>query len=114
MILHLKEDSSEFLNEQALRQLVDKYCRFITFPIYMKVESTTEDSMEEEEEAELVSSDKKAKTEVKNIILNEQKPTWLKDPSEVKEDEYKELFLSLSPYSKVRNFSFQYSHRCLG
>ncbi|GJQ14928.1 hypothetical protein GpartN1_g6719.t1 [Galdieria partita] len=103
VILHVRQDSTEFLNEHALRQLVDKYCRFITFPIYMKVESNVsdeEDSMEEDEEI-LDSSYSKSKTQIKNVVLNEQKPTWLRDPSEVKEDEYKALFLSLSPYSKT-------------
>ncbi|EME27643.1 Heat shock-like 85 kDa protein [Galdieria sulphuraria] len=104
VILHVRQDSTEFLSEHALRQLVDKYCRFITFPIYMKVESSVSDEEtleeEEEEEATLDSSQPKTKTQVKNVQLNEQKPTWLKDPSEVKEDEYKALFLSLSPYSK--------------
>jgi len=94
VILHMRQDSLEFLNEHALRQLVEKYCRFITFPIYMKVESSTEESTEEEGE------ELESKTQVKNVVVNDQKPTWLKNPSEVKEDEYKALFLSLSPYSK--------------
>jgi molecular chaperone HtpG len=97
----MRQDSLEFLNEHALRQLVEKYCRFITFPIYMKVESSTEESTEEEGE------ELESKTQVKNVVVNDQKPTWLKNPSEVKEDEYKALFLSLSPYSKVCCIPFQ-------
>eukprot|EP00871_Galdieria_phlegrea_P003368 jgi/Galph1/4031/GphlegSOOS_G2663.1 len=102
VILHMKDDSLEFLDEYTLRQLAEKYCRFITFPIYLKVESLPEkeDSDQELEDTEGDASNVSIEKVQKNIMLNEQQPTWLKDPSEVKEEEYRALFSSLSMYSK--------------
>ena len=56
IVLHLKEDQLEYLEEKAVKDLVKKHSEFINFPIYMQVDKTKElevpDDEEEEEEAE--------------------------------------------------------------
>ena len=54
IVLHLKEDMSEYLEERRLKELVKKHSEFISFPITLQVEKQTEkevtDSEDEEEE----------------------------------------------------------------
>jgi molecular chaperone HtpG len=107
IVLHLKEDMSDFLEERKLKDLVKKHSEFIGFPINLWVEKTTEkevtdsDSDEDEEEekegedddapkVEDVTDKKKEKKtkKVKQVsheweVLNKQKPIWLRKKDDI-------------------------------
>lgn len=110
IILHLKEDQLQNLEERTLKDLVKKHSEFISYPISLLVEKTEEKEVEEEEEeAEEVEKgedeepkieevdeeeeEKKKKTKkVKEVtkefeLLNKNKPLWTKDPKEVTKEE---------------------------
>lgn len=73
LILHLKEEAQEYLEEDTLRNLVKKYSEFITFPIYLWT------SHEEEKEVPLTEEELKAqqeeqkKEEEESVSLDEEK-----------------------------------------
>lgn len=71
IILHLKEDSEEYLNEAELKRIVMTYSEFITFPIYlwMGKEVTKEVPMTEEEIQ--AANDKKDDEESEEIIMDD-------------------------------------------
>mmetsp|Transcript_9438 Transcript_9438/g.15630 ORF Transcript_9438/g.15630 Transcript_9438/m.15630 type:complete len:710 (-) Transcript_9438:273-2402(-) len=118
IILQLKEDMQEYLEEKRLKELVKKHSEFIGFPIKLYVEKETEkevtDDDEEEEEpkkeegeddepkVEDVDDAKEKKTKkVKQVTkswshLNEQKPIWMRKPEDVSEAEYAAFYKSLS------------------
>merc|ERR1711988_842560 len=50
IVLHLKEDMKEYLEERRLKDLVKKHSEFIGFPIKLQVEKTTEKEVEDDEE----------------------------------------------------------------
>jgi len=83
VILHLKEDALEFLDEWRLRALVKKFSDFLEHPVVMDIEK-------EEGEGET-----KTKT-VEEETLNSRKAIWLRQPREVKPEEYKEFYEALS------------------
>jgi molecular chaperone HtpG len=95
--LHLKkfddDDNSveDFSDEWVLRRIVKKYSDFIAWPIKMKV------SKEEDElDAEGKPIEGKTKTVEEDEILNSRKAIWLRSPSEVKDEEYKEFYKHVS------------------
>jgi molecular chaperone HtpG len=114
LILHMKDDQKEFLEERRLKDLVKKHSEFIGFPITLYVEKSTErevtDDEEEEEEGdddkpkvEEVDDDKKEKKtkKVKEVSheweqLNKQKPIWMRKADDVSEEEYTSFYKSLS------------------
>lgn len=92
IILHVSEDSVEYLEEARIQQLLDKYCKFL--PVLIKFGTKTETTYEGE------GDDKKAiETEVDNII-NNPNPLWKKSPNKITDDEYRAFYRELHPMSQ--------------
>ena len=117
MVLHLKDDQLEYLEERRLKDLVKKHSEFISYPISLWTEKTTEkevdDDDEEEEPAgddeegkitEITDEDEKKEKKTKKIkevshewaIMNKQKPIWMRAPEEISKDEYSAFYKSLT------------------
>jgi len=133
IILHLKEDMSEYLEEKRIKDLVKKHSEFIGFPIKLYTEKTTEkevtdDEEEEEDEGdedkpkvEEVDDEEDAKKEkktkkIKEVShewehLNNMKPIWMRKPDDVTEDEYAAFYKSISndweEHAAVKHFSVE-------
>ena len=136
IVLHLKEDMQEYLEEKRLKDLVKKHSEFIGFPIKLMVEKETEkevtDDEEEEEEnkedeedkpkVEDVDEEEEAKKDAKKTKtvkqvtkswqhLNEQKPIWMRNPQEVTNEEYASFYKSMSndweEHQAVKHFSVE-------
>jgi len=91
IVLHIGEDSVEFLEEQRIQTLLDKYCKFLPVPI--RFGTKTETNYEGEGE------DKKAiETQVDNIV-NNPNPAWKKKANKLKDEDYKSFYSELYPYS---------------
>ena len=91
IILHIAEDSTEFLEEAKIRELLLKYNKFMPVPI--KFGTKTETLPLPENAAE----DAKPETlEVDNIINNPE-PAWTKAPSELKDQDYLNFYRELYP-----------------
>jgi molecular chaperone HtpG len=86
IILHLKEDAREYLKEWELRKVVKQYSDFIEYPVVMTVTRSKPDPEDKEKRIET--------TEVET--LNSRKAIWLKDKSEISEEEYHEFYKHLS------------------
>lgn len=91
IILHIAEDSLEFLEEGKISGLLQKYNKFMPIPI--KFGTTTETLPKPEDAPE----DYVAETiEVDNII-NNPNPAWTKQPADLTEDDYKNFYRELYP-----------------
>merc|ERR1719329_516681 len=124
IILQLKEDMQEYLEEKRLKDLVKKHSEFIGFAIKLMVEKETEKDVtdaEDEPKVEDVDEDeekkdgKKTKT-VKQVTkswehLNEQKPIWMRKTEEVTNEEYAAFYKAMSndweEHSAVKHFSVE-------
>ncbi|WP_111670832.1 molecular chaperone HtpG [Algoriphagus litoralis] len=91
IILHINEDSEEFLDKWKLQGILDKYCKFLPVPIKFGTKSeSVEDGVDDK-------GDKKWKSiEVDNII-NTTSPIWTKSPSDLKDEDYLAFYKSLYP-----------------
>lgn len=86
IVLHLKEDESEFADGNRLRHLVRKYSDHIALPVIMQKEAPLGE--EESEEAKVV--------ELEDETVNSATALWTRSKSEVSEDEYKEFYKHIS------------------
>ena len=71
IVLHLKDDMHEFLEEKKIKELVKKHSEFIGFPINQQVEKSSEREVEEDEEVEEEAD--KDKPEVEDVTAEEKK-----------------------------------------
>ncbi len=91
IILHIAEDSLEFLEEYKIKELLTKYNKFM--PVSIKFGTKTETIPVPEGSAEDV---KPETIEVDNII-NNPNPAWTKLPTELSEEDYKQFYHELYP-----------------
>ena len=86
IILHIAEDSMEYLEESKINELLNKYCRFLPVEIAFGKKKDWKDGKEVE-------------TDELNII-NETTPAWIKKPTDLKDEDYKQFYRDLYPMSE--------------
>ena len=94
VILHIAKDSEEFLDEFRLKEILNKYCKFL--PVEIKF-GTREEYVPDGEDKD--GKPKTKKVVVDNIINNTQ-PLWVKPPSELKDEDYLAFYKELYPFSE--------------
>merc|ERR1711879_445457 len=121
VILHLRDDACDYLEEKKIKDLVKKHSEFIGFPISLlctKEEEKEVEISDDEDDEEVQEMDEDGKPVVKEVDeeaekkkkktkkvketkqewekLNKQKPIWMRKPDEVKDDEYAAFYKSIS------------------
>ncbi|QNJ98287.1 molecular chaperone HtpG [Constantimarinum furrinae] len=91
IILHIAEDSTEFLEESRIRELLVKYNKFMPIPIKFGTKTETLSKPEGAKEEE------PAPTKEVDNIINNPDPAWTKAPTELKDEDYKSFYRELYP-----------------
>ena len=89
IILHIDNDSKEFLEEARIKTLLSKYNKFMPIPIKF---GTKEETLPLPKNAK---KDAKPKTKTIDNIINNTSPAWTKKPTSLKEDDYKSFYKAL-------------------
>jgi len=89
IILHIAEDSEEFLDENRIVELLHKYARFLPIPIQCGMEK---DWIKEEGKEEPVEIEKPR-------IINNTDPIWKKSPNSLTQEDYSNFYRELYPMS---------------
>nr|WP_288981712.1 molecular chaperone HtpG [uncultured Allomuricauda sp.] len=91
IILHIAEDSTEFLEKSRIRELLVKYNKFMPIPIKFGTKTETLPKPEDAKE------DDPAPTKVVDDIINNPNPAWTKQPADLEEADYKSFYRELYP-----------------
>ena len=94
VVLHISEDSTEFLEESRLTTILNKYCKFL--PVEIKFGQKSEFIDDPKGKKDKDGNVEKIEKKVDNII-NNTKPAWTKRPANLKESHYKEFYKELYP-----------------
>ena len=91
IILHIAEDSVEFLEDAKIRELLTKYNKFMPIPIKFGMKTETLPKPEGAKE------DDPAPTQEVDDIINNPNPAWTKKPADLKDEDYKGFYRELYP-----------------
>ncbi|MCE9540600.1 MAG: molecular chaperone HtpG, partial [Bacteroidetes bacterium] len=87
IVLHIADDSEEFLEQYRIQELLTKYCKFL--PVEIKFGTKKETKKE---------GDKETEVEIDNIV-NNPSPAWTKKPADLTDEDYKKFYHELYPMS---------------
>ncbi|KAA8499167.1 Endoplasmin-like [Porphyridium purpureum] len=118
IMLSLKDDAMHYLDVEMIKSLVKKYSQFVSFPIYLYVSEKVTDSEKTQEleqdkiasgildegdddEEEIIVKEEQLADDGITIVhkwvkLNEQRPIWTRNPSELSKEDYSEFYQALS------------------
>lgn len=91
IILHIADDSTEFLEEQRIRELLLKYNKFMPVPIKFGTRTETLPKPEGAKE------DEPAPTREVDHIINNPNPAWTRKPTDLEDSDYKDFYRELYP-----------------
>jgi len=86
IVMHINEDSKEFLDAYRIKSILEKFCKFLPVPIYFH------DVVEEKKEGEV------------ETPINNTQPIWVKKPSELTKEDYEKFYKELYPFGEAPLF----------
>jgi len=96
IVLHIADDSKEFLEKHRITEILNKYCKFLPVEIKFGTKSEwVDDANGEKDEKGNV---KRVEVQVDNII-NNTTPAWVKAPADLKDEDYASFYRELYPMS---------------
>merc|ERR1712117_366723 len=119
IVLHMKEDQAEYIEEKKVKEVVKKHSQFIGYPIKLLVQKEGEEpkieDIGEDGDAEKKADEKKTKKIKEKYSedeeLNKTKPIWTRSPDDISNEEYGEFYKSLSndweEHLSVKHFSVE-------
>ena len=86
IVLHINEESKEFLEASRIKSILEKFCRFLPVPIYFRdIAAETKDGEEEKP-------------------INNTNPIWIRKPSELTKEDYEKFYRELYPFGETPLF----------
>jgi len=91
IVLHINEESKEFLEEFKINELLKKYCRFLPIPIAFGTEKEWKDGKEVDTK--------------KPMVINDVNPLWTRKPVDLKDEDYQKFYHDLYPVAEEPLFN---------
>merc|ERR1712141_667148 len=121
IILYMKDDQVDFLDEKKVQDIIKKHSQFIGYPISLQMEKTRDKEVDDDDDDDAEAGDEKEdkkpkKKKIKETYkemeqLNKTKPLWTRNPDDISTEEYGEFYKSLTndweDHQAVKHFSVE-------
>jgi len=98
IVLHINEDSEEFLEDSRIQGILDKYAKFLPISVkFGQKDKSEEDGTDKD-------GNPKHKTVKVDNVINNTEPIWTKSPSDLKDEDYLQFYRELYPFSEDPQF----------
>ena len=94
IVLHVNEESKEFLDGSRIKSILTRFCKFLPVPIFFSEVGEVKEAIEGEE--------KETATEEKSI--NNTNPIWVRKPSDLTKEDYENFYKELYPFNETPLF----------
>ena len=94
VVLHINDDSLEFLEESRIQGILDKYAKFLPVPVKFGQKDKNEEDGKDKD------GNIKYKTTKVDNIVNNTEPIWTKSPSDLSDEDYLSFYRELYPFSR--------------
>ena len=91
IVLHISEESKEFLEASRVKAILDRFCKFLPIPIYFSEVGVKEEGEKKDDIVEEKS-------------INNPDPIWVKKPSELSKEDYEKFYKELYPFGETPLF----------
>jgi molecular chaperone HtpG len=92
IIMNITEGEEEFLQESRIREILNKYCQFMPYEIYLNPHDEQRPVYDKDGNVEKNEDGTDKMRTVKPLPVNDTQPLWLKSPSECTDEEYKAFY----------------------
>jgi molecular chaperone HtpG len=99
IVLHINEESKEFLDSYRIEAMLQKFCRFLPVPIYFENVNDKKEELKAEQ-SETTLDDVKGEEPIPEKSINNPTPAWTKKPSELTDEDYINFYKELYPYGE--------------
>ena len=102
IVLHINEESKEFLEAHRIEAMLQKFCRFLPVPIYFNTSPSPSEggALKDAAKQEVGDENVDEETAPSETPINNPTPAWTKKPSELTDEDYKNFYKELYPYSE--------------
>ena len=113
IIMHINDDSTEFLDYYRIKSILEKFCKFLPIPIFFKEEGIDKEETNKEENVKNIENpediveaieETEKKEEIKETPINDTNPIWIKKPSELSKEDYENFYRKLYPMGETPLF----------
>jgi molecular chaperone HtpG len=96
IVLHINEESAEFLDPHRVKSILDRFCKFLPVAIYFTdVNAEKKEATKEEGKAEVVEIEKS---------INNTNPIWVRKPADLTKEDYEKFYKELYPFGETPLF----------
>jgi len=104
IVLHINEESAEFLEANRVKSILDRFCKFLPVAIYFTDANAEKKETKSEAEEDAKASDAGVKGQEVEKPINNTNPLWIRKPADLTKEDYENFYKELYPFGETPLF----------
>jgi molecular chaperone HtpG len=104
IVLHINEESAEFLEANRVKSILDRFCKFLPVAIYFTDANAEKKEAKAEVEEDAKASDAGVKGQEVEKPINNTNPLWIRKPADLTKEDYENFYKELYPFGETPLF----------